>query len=112
MEDGIEDAAAKACMGLRGRHFEDMKEDQYRFLPRQHPELEWAMMDPQGMDPTTQVMVHFGCESVAKIRRLEDQLKAQQETLKRYRQVIDEQMVCFNIQRCTRNFPMNFANRY
>ena len=57
-------------MGLRGRRFEDTKEDQYRFLLRQHPELEWAMMDPQGMDPTTQVMVHFGCELVGKIRRL------------------------------------------
>ena len=29
MEDGIEDAAAEACMGLYGRRFEDMKEDQY-----------------------------------------------------------------------------------
>ena len=46
IEDSIEDATTKACMGLRGHHFEDMKEDQYRFLPRQHPELEWAMMDP------------------------------------------------------------------
>jgi len=68
MEDGIEDAVAEACMGLRGRRFENMKEDQYRFLPRQYPKLEWAMMDPQGMDPTTQVMVHFGCELVGKIR--------------------------------------------
>ena len=76
MEDSIEDAAAEACMGLCGCRFEDMKEDQYRFLPHQHPKLERAMMDPQGMDPTTQVMVQFGCESVAKIRRLEDQLKA------------------------------------
>ena len=76
MEDGIGDAATDACMGLRGRRFEDMKEDQYRFLPRQHPKLEWAMMDPQGMDPTTQMMVHFGCELVGKIQRLEDELKA------------------------------------
>ena len=68
MDDSIEDAAAAACMGLRGRRFEDMKDDQYRFLPRQHLELEWAMMDPQGMDPTIQVMVHFGCELVGKIR--------------------------------------------
>ena len=52
MEDGIEDAATEACMGLHGRRFEDMKEDQYQFLPRQHPELEWEMMDPQGTDPT------------------------------------------------------------
>ena len=77
MEDSIEDAAAVAYMGLRGHRFDDMKEDQYRFLPRQHPKLEWTMMDPQGMDPTTQVMIHFGYELVAKIRRLEDQLKAQ-----------------------------------
>ena len=84
MEDSIEDAATVACMGLRGHRFDDMKEDEYRFLPHQHPELEWAMMDPQGMDPTTQVMVDFGCESVAKIWRLKDEFKAQQKTLKRY----------------------------
>ena len=75
-EDSIEDVAAVAYMGLRGRRFDDMKKDQYRFLPRQHPKLEWAIMDPQGTDPTTQVMVHFVCESVAKIRWLKDQLKA------------------------------------
>ena len=46
MEDSIEDAAAEACIGLRGRRFEDMKDDQYRFLPHQHLELGWAMMDP------------------------------------------------------------------
>ena len=46
MEDSIEDAAAEACIGLRGRRFEDMKDDQYRFLPHQQPELGWAMMDP------------------------------------------------------------------
>ena len=78
MEEGIEDAAAEGCIGLRGHQFEGMKNDQYRFLPHQHLELGWAMMDPHGMDPTTQVMVHFGYESVAKIRRLEDQLNAQQ----------------------------------
>ena len=77
MEDSIEDAAAAACMGLRARRFEDIKDDQYRFLPYHHPELEWAMMDQQGTDPTTQVMIHFGYESVAKIHRLEDQLMAQ-----------------------------------
>ena len=77
MEEGIEDAAAEACIGLRGRRFEDMKNDQYLFLPHQHSELGWAMVDPQGMDPTTQVMVYFGHESMAKIHQLEDQLKAQ-----------------------------------
>ena len=66
------------------------------------------MMDPQGMDPTTQVTLHFGCELVAKIRLLEDQLKAQQETLKRYRQVIDEQKVCLNLPRMYEDLPHKF----
>ena len=48
-------------------------------------------MDPEGTDPTTQVMVHFACELVEKNRRLEDQLKAQEESLKSYQQVIDDQ---------------------
>ena len=90
MEHSIEDAAAVACMVLCGRRFDDMKEDQYRFLPRQYPDMEWAIMDPEGTDPTTQVMVHYACELVDKNRWLEDQLKAQEATLKRYQQVIDE----------------------
>ena len=105
MEDSIQDAAATACMGLRGRRFEDMKDDQHWFLPRRHPELEWAMMDPQGMDPTTQVMVHFGYESVAKIQWLEDQLKAQHETIKRHQQVIDEKRVCLNLPKIYEELP-------
>jgi len=110
MEDSIEDGAAAACMGLHGRRFEDMKEDQYRFLPHQQPELEWAIMDPEGTDPTTQVTVNYAYESIAKIRRLEDQFKAQQETLKRYRQVIDEQRVCLNLPRIYEELPINFSH--
>jgi len=59
MEDSIEDVAAVACMGLRGRRFDDMKQDQYQFLPRQHFNLGWAIIDPKGTDPTTQVMVNY-----------------------------------------------------
>ena len=84
---------------------DDVKEDQYRFLPHQHSKVEWAMMDPQGTDPTTQVMLHFGCELVGKIRRLEDQLKAQQKTIKRPQQVIDEQRVCLNLPKMSEELP-------
>ena len=107
-EDSIEDAAAVACMGLRGRRFDDMKEDQYRFLPRQHPDLGWAIMDPEGTDPTTQVMVHYAYELVDKNRWLEDQLKTHEVTLKRYRQVIDEQRVCLNLPRIYKELPNKF----
>ena len=34
MEDSIEDAAAAASMDLCSRRVEDMKDDQYQFLPR------------------------------------------------------------------------------
>ena len=37
LEDSIEDAAAEACIGLRGRRFEVMKNGQYRFLHHKHP---------------------------------------------------------------------------
>jgi len=108
MEDSIEDAAAEACIGLRGRRFEDMKDEQYRFLPHQHLELGWAMMDPQGTDPTTEAMVHFGYESVSRIHRLENQLKAHQKTIKRHRQVIDKQRVCLNLPKMYEELPHKY----
>ena len=83
MEDSIEDIAFEACLGLCSHRFDDMKGGQYRFLPHQHPKLEWAMMEPEGMDPTTQVMVDFAYDLVEKNRRLEGQLKAQGKSLKR-----------------------------
>ena len=62
-------------------------------------------MDPEGTDPTTQVMVHFAYELVEKNRRLEDQLKAHEESLKWYQQVIDDQRVCLNLQRIYKKLP-------
>ena len=72
MKDSKEDTADVAYLGLHGHRFDDMKEDQYRFLPHQHHDLGWAIMDPEGMYPTTQVMVHYAYELVDKNRRLED----------------------------------------
>jgi len=68
-------------------------------------------MDPEDTDPTTQVMVHFGCELVGKIQRLEDQLKAQQETLKRYQRVIDDQRESLSLPRIYEKFPINLTHR-
>ena len=65
-------------------------------------------MDPEGTDPTTQVVVHLTCELVEKNQQLEDQLKAQETTPKRYRQVIDEQMVCLNLPRIYEELPHEF----
>ena len=65
-------------------------------------------MDPEGMDHTTHVMVKYAYELVDKNRRLEDQLKAQEATLKRYRQVIDEQRVCLNLPKMYEELPHKF----
>jgi hypothetical protein len=40
MEASIEDAAFEACMGLRYLHFDNMKNDIHRYLPRAHPVLD------------------------------------------------------------------------
>ena len=53
----MNDVAFEAYMGPRDRCFGDMMDDQFRFLPRHHHELGWAMMKPEGLDPTTVVMV-------------------------------------------------------
>ena len=66
-------------------------------------------MDPKGTDHTTQVMVHYAYELVDKNRRLEDQLKAQEATLKRYQQVIEEQRVCLNLARMYEELPHKFV---
>ena len=77
-------------------------------LPPSPTPLGWAIIDPEGMDPTTQVMVHYTYELVDKNRRLKDQLKAQEVTLKRYQQVIDEQRVCLNLPRMYEELPHKF----
>ena len=66
-------------------------------------------MDPEGTDPTTQVMVHYAYELVDKNQQLEYKLKAQEATLKRYRQVIDEQRVCLNLPRIYEEIPHEFS---
>ena len=77
MKESMDDAAFEAYMGLRARHFGDIMEDQFRFLPRYHHELGWAMMKPEGLDPTTVLMVNFAYELMKRNERLEEELKAQ-----------------------------------
>jgi hypothetical protein len=93
MEDSIEDATFEACLGLRGCRFDDMKRDNYQFLPREHPIMGWAMMDPKNLDLIPRVMVDFAYDLMEKNRRLEDLVIAQGKSLKRCQQVIDEYRV-------------------
>jgi hypothetical protein len=83
MEDSIEDAAFEACLGLCGRSFDDMKWDHYWFLPREHPVMGWAMMDPKNLDPIPRVMVDFAYDLMEKNWWLEILVIAQGKSLKR-----------------------------
>jgi len=62
-------------------------------------------MDPEGLDPTTQVMVHFAYDLVEKNRWLDNQLKAQGKFLKRCQQGIDDQMVSLKMPSIYEKFP-------
>jgi hypothetical protein len=53
IEEIMDDAAFEAYMGLRARRFGAMIDDQFRLLPCHRHELGWAMMKPEGLDPTT-----------------------------------------------------------
>ena len=76
----MEDAANEACMIYRAQRFEKMKEDQFRFLPRCDLEKEgWGMMEPQGLDTTTKVMVHFAREILQKNDVLKEELEKEKE---------------------------------
>ena len=77
MEESMNDATFEAYMGLHAQRFGDMMEDQFQFLPRYHHELGWAMMKPEGLDPTTVVMVNFAHELMKRDEQFEEELKAQ-----------------------------------
>jgi hypothetical protein len=90
MEDSIEDAAFEACMGLRYLRFDSMKHDIHRYLPRAHPDLGWAMMDPVQLEPLPRVMVNFVYDMMERKLQLEEMVKAQGKTIKRCQAMIDE----------------------
>jgi hypothetical protein len=90
MEASIEDAAFEACMGLRYLHFDNMKNDIHRYLPRAHPVLGWAMMGPVQLEPIPQVMVNFAYDMMERKLQLEEMVKAQGKTIKKCQEMIDE----------------------
>jgi hypothetical protein len=75
-EDSIEDAAFEACMGLRYLRFDSIKNDVHCYLPRAHPVLGWAMMDPVRLDPIPRVMVNFVYDMMERKMQLEEMMKA------------------------------------
>ena len=90
MEESIDVIAFEAYMGLRAWCFRDTMEDQFRFLPHYHHELGWAMMKPEGLDPTTVVMVNFAHELMKRNEWLEEELKAPPEARKWSQKMVDD----------------------
>jgi hypothetical protein len=76
MKASIEDTAFEACMGLRYLRFDNMKNDVHRYLPRAHPVLRWAMIDPVQLEPLPRVMVNFTYDMMERKLQLEEMVKA------------------------------------
>jgi hypothetical protein len=89
IEDGIEDAAFEACLGLRHLRYEIMQDDPYCYFPRGDPEYGWVMTDPGNLDLVPRVMVDFGHDMMVTNRRLVALVKALGKDVKRYQEVID-----------------------
>jgi hypothetical protein len=90
MEASIEDVAFEACMGLRYLRFDSMKHDAHCYFPHAHPVLGWAMMDPVQLEPLARVMVNFAYDMMERKLQLEEMVKAQEKTIKRCQEMIDE----------------------
>jgi hypothetical protein len=90
MEANIEDVAFEACMGLRYLRFDSMKNDVHHYIPRAHPILGWAMMDPVQLEPIPQVMVNFVYDMMERKLQLEEMVKAQGKTIKRCQKTIND----------------------
>jgi len=54
---GMEDAAQDDYIYYHGRRFEAMKEDRFRFLPRNDHEGNWQVLVPPESDPTLEATV-------------------------------------------------------
>jgi hypothetical protein len=89
IEDGIEDAAFEACLGLRHLRYDVMQDDQYRYFPHGDPKQGWIMMNPRNLELIPQVMVDFGHDMMVKNHRMEAMVKALGKDVKRYQEVID-----------------------
>lgn len=92
MESSIEDAAFQACLSLRGHRHEPMQHDHHRFLPYEDSAVEggWAVRNPEGLDPVSRVMVHFGHDMMMKVRSLENMVYQQGKDMKRLQKHIDD----------------------
>ena len=53
----MEDAAQDAYIYYHGRRFEAMKEDRFRFLPRNDHKGNWQVLAPPESDPTLGAIV-------------------------------------------------------
>ena len=68
-----------------------MKEDRFWFLPHYGTEKdEWEMMEPQGLDATTEVMVQFTKEILQKNDVLKEELEKEKKARKRVARQLDE----------------------
>jgi phage regulator Rha-like protein len=69
------------------------------------------MMKPEGLDATTIVIVNFAHELIKRNKRLEEELKAQQEACKRSQKMMDDYRESLRMPRMYEKFPETLYHR-
>ena len=83
--DSMEDAAQEAYIHYHGRHYEAMKEDPFRFLPRHDPnDGTWVIQNPQNSDPTLDATVRHVHVMQMENEGLKEELHEAQRTVKSF----------------------------
>ena len=88
--DGMEDAAQDAYIYYHGRRFEAMREDRFRFLPRNDHEGVWQVLAPLESDPTLEAIVQHVHAMQGVDEEVKGELCASQRAERRLQKQVDE----------------------
>ena len=88
--DGMEDAAQDVYIYYHGRRFEAMREDHFRFLPRNDHEGVWQVLAPPESDPTLEATVQHVHAMQGVDEEVKGELRASQRAERRLQKQVDE----------------------
>ena len=88
--DGMEDVAQEAYIHYHGRRFEAMREDRFRYLPRNDHEGNWQVLAPPETDPTLEATVQHVHAMQGVDEEVKEELRASRRAQRRLQKQVDE----------------------
>ena len=107
--DGMEDAAQDAYIYYHGRRFEAMKEDHFRFPPRNDHEGNWQVPAPPESDPTLEATVHHVHAMQGVDEEVKGELCASQRAERRLQKQVDELCAQLGLSPIYKKKPRSFT---